>query len=143
MMLRNRKWTGYSRKESVIRVDYADASQNKDNSENTGKMPVPRGVSFIEIDIAKKSYRVQVEGRLIAQDFVTVAPGMHEGTLVAYSRADHELDWPAAPAGWSDGPLDAVTLTESGPGIRPSAKIENGRIKLSLKAEQPVRLSRK
>jgi len=125
MMLRHRKWTGYFRKDNVIRVDYSGSN----------------GESFIELDVAKPGYRVVVDGLTVAKDFVTVFKGPREGTLLAYSNKDHDLDWPV-PAGWSDGPLPAVTLTENGPGIRPTAKIESGRIRLSLKAHRPVRLSR-
>ncbi len=124
MMLRNRKWTGYARKDNVIRVDYASAAGKE---------------SFIELDVAKPGYRVVVDGVTVAEDFTTVFNGPREGTLLAYSNTDRDLDWPA-PAGWADGPVPAVTLTQNGPGIRPTAKIEKGRIRVSLKAHQPVRL---
>jgi hypothetical protein len=122
-MLRNRKWTGYSRKDNIIRVDYAGED------------------SFIELDTAKPGYRVVVDGVTVAEDFTTVFQGPREGTLLAYSNTDRDLDWPA-PKGWADGPVPAVTLTQNGPGIRPTAKIENGRIRVALKAHQPVRLGR-
>ena len=128
-MLRNRKWTGYSRKNNVIRVDYA----GKDGSTSL------TASSFIELDIAKPGYRVVVDGITVAEDFTTVFQGPREGTLLAYSNTDRDLDWPA-PKGWADGPVPAVTLTQDGLGIRPTAKIEKGRIRVPLKAHQPVRL---
>ena len=121
MALRNRKWTGYSHVGSVHRVDY----EGKD--------------TFVEVDGEKMKYRVLVDGKVMAQDFQTVFPGPQRGTYLAYSRTDWDMDWPA-PAGWKDGEISAVTLTESGPGIRVPAKVRKGRLSLSLKAHHPVRL---
>lgn len=36
--------------------------------------------------------------------------------------------------------VPAVTLTEAGPGLRLPARVENRRLRLALKAHQPVRL---
>ena len=129
MMLRNRKWTGYSRKENLIRVDYASTALGTSAGKN----------SFVELDVAKPGYRVVVDGYAVAEDFTTVFQGPREGTLLAYSDTDRDLDWPA-PKGWANGPVPAVTLTQNGLGIRPTAKIENGRLRVSLKAHHPVRL---
>jgi hypothetical protein len=77
----------------------------------------------------------------MAQDFATVFPSPRgKGAWLAYSRADRELDWPA-PAGWKDGPVKGVTLTEGGPGIRVEGRIAKGRLRIALKARQPVRLT--
>jgi len=120
-LLRNRRWTGYRSKDSVRRVDYG------------------RG-SYIAVDDAKPGYRVVVDGTLIARDFTTVFPGPERGTYLACSRTDRDLNW-LAPAGWKDGKVAAVELTESGPGIRVPAEVRKGRLLLTLKAHQPVHLT--
>jgi hypothetical protein len=125
MMLRDRKWTGYTRRGAIRRVDYASRA--------------PGARSFIEVDTARPGYRVVVDGVTVARDFVTVLPGRRKGTLLAFSRHDTELDWPV-PAGWPDGAVRAVTLTETGPGVRVDARVEKRRLRLVLRAHQPVRI---
>jgi hypothetical protein len=120
LMLRNRRWTGYRADGAVRRVNYGPGSR-------------------ITVDDAKPGYEVVVDGQRIARDFVTVFRGWRKGTLLAFSRNDTALDWPA-PAGWRNGPLPAVALTENGPGVRPPARVERGRLRLDLRAHQPVRL---
>ena len=120
MFLRDKKWTDYRQDGARRRVQYGPGSS-------------------IEVDDQSLGYRVSVDGEVLARDFVTVFPGPRKGTLLAYSLEDHDLNWPA-PEGWKNGPLNAVTLTESGPGIRPAAQIVKGRIRLKLKAHEPVRL---
>ena len=127
-MLRQRKWTGCRREGSVQRVDYAAARPGKAAAR-----------SYIEVDATKPGYRVVVDGLLVAKDFATVFPGPRPGTFLAYSRNDCELDW-EAPDGWNAGPVPAVKLVESGPGVAVPARIEKGRLKLPLRAHQPVRL---
>ncbi len=119
-MLRNRKWTDYGRDGDTIRVRYG-----KD--------------SFIEANVGTFTYRVVVDGRTLAKDFTTVYPGPKTGTHLAYSRTGCDLDWPA-PKGWKNGPVKAVTLTETGPGVTVPARVEKGRLRLHLRAHQPVRL---
>jgi len=92
------------------------------------------------VDDAKPGYRVVVDGTLIARDFTTVFPGPERGTYLACSRTDRDLNW-LAPAGWKDGKVAAVELTESGPGIRVPAEVRKGRLLLTLKAHQPVHLT--
>ena len=120
-MLRDRKWAGYRQKGSVHRVDYGEGS-------------------YVEVDPSKPAYKVVVHGELVAEGFTTVFAGPKAGTLLAYSRKDCDLDWPA-PAGWKNGDLSAVLLTESGQGVTVPAKIEKGRLKLKLQAHQPVRVT--
>jgi hypothetical protein len=119
-LLRNRKWTGYRQEGSVRRAEYG------------------RG-SYVEVDPAKPGYKVLVDGNLVAKDFTTVFAGPRKGTLLAYSRTNCDLDWPA-PAGWKSGALPAVALTESGSGVTVPARIERGRLRLKLLAHQPVRI---
>ncbi len=126
-MLRDRKWMGYSQRGTVHRIDYAPTG--------TGK-----GESYIEVDPAGPSYKVVVDGTLVARNFTTVFAGPRPGTLLAFSRRDCQLDWPA-PAGWKNGPLKATVLSENGPGVTIPARIEKSRIKLKLQAHQPVRIS--
>ena len=123
-LLRHRRWTGYRKVGSIVRVDYASAGGRE---------------SFIEVDYAKPGYRVVVDGALVAEDFVTLYAGPRSGTHIAFSRNDRQLDWPA-PAGWGEGSVPAITLTDSGPGLLVSAEVKNGRLKVSLKAHQPVRI---
>jgi hypothetical protein len=120
-LLRDRKWAGYRQKGSVHRVEYGEGS-------------------YIEVDPAKPAYKVVVNGEMVAEDYATVFAGPKAGTLLAYSRKDCDLDWPA-PAGWKNGELSAVLLTESGPGVPVPARIEKGRLRLKLQAHQPVRIS--
>jgi hypothetical protein len=68
-----------------------------------------------------------------------VYPGPKAGTYLAYSRSDCDLDWPA-PRGWKNGPVKAVILTETGPGVTVPARVEKGHLRLHLRAHQPVRL---
>jgi hypothetical protein len=84
---------------------------------------------------------VVVDGRLIAKDFQTLFPGPRRGTWLAFSRHDAQLDWPA-PAGWKDGEVSAVTLTDSGPGSRTTVRVKRGRLIVPLLAQQPLRLER-
>ena len=128
--LRQRKWSDFRQAGGTRTVDYAPRPRS----------PGGRG-SFIEVNDEKKTYRVVVDGRLMAQDFATVFPSPRgKGAWLAYSRADRELDWPA-PAGWKDGAVKGVTLTEGGPGIRVEGRIAKGRLRVALKARQPVRLT--
>jgi hypothetical protein len=126
-LLRHRRWTGYRRTGKVSRVDYAAAT------------PGGGSDSYIEVDEGKPGYRVVVDGKLIAEDFTTVYPGPQTGTVIAFSRKDGPVDW-TAPAGWRDGPVPAVALTEYGPGLHLDARVEKGRLHLTLKAHQPVRV---
>jgi hypothetical protein len=121
LALRNRRWTDYRHTGSVRRVAY----DGRD--------------TFIEVDDEKKTYRVTVDGVLMAENFATVFPGRQAGTLLAYSRTDTDLDWPA-PVGWADGDVPAVALTEVGPGLRRPARIAKGRLLMKLHAHEPVRL---
>jgi hypothetical protein len=128
--LRQRKWSDFRQAEGTRTVDYAPRPRS----------PGGRG-SFVEVNDEKKTYRVVVDGRLMAQDFATVFPSPRgKGAWLAYSRTDRELDWPAPP-GWQDGPVKGVTLTEGGPGIRVEGRIAKGRLRIALKARQPVRLT--
>jgi hypothetical protein len=68
MLLRNRRWSGYRKEETLRRVDYG-----------TG--------SFIEVDDKKPGYRVVVDGRLIAKDFQTLFPGPRRGSTGPRRRA--------------------------------------------------------
>jgi hypothetical protein len=128
MLLRNAKWTGCSKRGSIRRVDYA----------STGLGTGGRG-SYIEVDEAKPGYKVVVGGQLIAKDFATVFPGPRNGTYLAYSRGDQDLNWPA-PAGLRDGKVRAMALEESGPGVKVEARVSKGRLQLKLQARQPVLL---
>jgi hypothetical protein len=135
-LLRNRKWTGYRQQGSVRRADYASAelSAGASTARGTGSRD-----SYVEVDPAKPGYKVVVDGNLVARDFTTVFAGPRKGTLLAYSRTRCDLDW-RAPAGWKNGEIPAVTLTDSGPGVAVPARIERGRLRLTLQAHQPVRI---
>jgi hypothetical protein len=128
LLLRDRKWTACTRRGDVRRVDYAAPAGGKGG-----------GRSYIEVNPAKPGYRVVVDGRTIARDFVTVFPGRKKGTLLAFSRYDTELDWPA-PDAWKHGAVPALTLTGTGPGVRVAAQVCRGRLRLPLRAHQPVRI---
>jgi len=80
-----------------------------------------------------------VDGKLVVRDFATAFAGPKAGTLLAFSRQDCDLDWPA-PDGWRGGDAPAIVPTESGPGIRVPARVGKGRLGLRLRAHQPVRL---
>lgn len=121
LALRNRRWKDYLHTGSLRRVTY----EGRD--------------SYIEVDDANKSYRVVVDGKLMAENFCTVFQGRQPGTLLAYSPKNSELDWPA-PAGWADGTIPAVALTDVGPGLRRAARIENGRLRMTLHAHEPIRI---
>jgi hypothetical protein len=127
--LRQRKWSGFRQSGAVRRVEYASTALS------TGGPG-----SFIEVNDEKKTYRVVVDGVLMAQDFATVFPSPRKGAWLAFSRTDRELEW-SAPAGWKDGPVKGITLTDGGPGVRVEGRIEKGRLRIALKAHQPVRLA--
>jgi hypothetical protein len=120
-MLRHRKWSACRRHGTGYRVDYGPGSH-------------------IAVDPAKPGYEVVVDGRLIARDFVTVFPGPKPNTLLAFSRAAHDLDWPV-PEGWGDGSLLGQILTEDGPGVKVNAEIKGGRLHVKLPANRPVRFT--
>jgi hypothetical protein len=120
MMLRSRKWTGMSADGTKRRVDYG-----KD--------------SYIEVDDAKPGYKVVVDGKVLAEDFVTVVPAPRGKACIAYARQDTDLDWPA-PQGWADGPVHGEILTTAGSGIRVEGAVAGGRLKLKLNAHEPVRI---
>lgn len=121
MALRQRKWTGYSHKGSLRRVEHGTDS-------------------YIEVDDEKKTYDVVIDGRRFARNFATVFPSpSRKGAWLAFSRRDCDLDWPV-PAGIRNGPLKIVELTESGDGLRLEGEVKGGRLKLSLKASVPVRI---
>jgi hypothetical protein len=120
MMLRSRKWSGMSADGTKRRVDYG-----KD--------------SYIEVDDAKPGYKVVVDGKVLAEDFVTVVPAPDGKGFIAYARQDTDLDWPA-PQGWADGPVRGEFLTTAGSGIRVEGAVAGGRLKIKLKAHEPVRV---
>jgi len=123
VLLRGRKWTDVVAKGSVRRVVYGRRS-------------------YIEVDDAAKRYRVVVDGRVMAKDFVTVVPAPDGRAMIAYARAPTKLKW-RAPSTWKDGPLRACALTPSGAGLRIDASVQKGMIRLQLPAQTPVRLERK
>ncbi len=120
MMLRGAKWTNSISKGSVRRIEYGPNSH-------------------IEVDDERKTYSVVVDGRTVAEDFVTVVPAPDGKGVIAYARQDTDLNWPA-PEGWRNGKLKAAGLTLSGEGVRLNAVVDGGKLKIQLKSRQPVRL---
>ena len=78
---------------------------------------------------------------MIAEDFVTLVPAPDGDGFIAYSRQDTDLDWPA-PDGWADGPVQGVTLTVSGPGVRVTGQVVGGQLRIKLKAHEPVKVTK-
>ena len=119
--LRQRKWTDFKQAGAIRRVEYGKGS-------------------YIEVDDDKMTYKAAVDGKVIGQDYATVFAGPKKGTFLAFSRTDRELTWPA-PAGLKNGPVKTVELTEIGPGLRGQGVVKNGKLKLTLKAHVPLRIS--
>lgn len=123
LALRNRRWLDYRHDGDVRRVTYEGLD------------------TFIEVNDADKTYQVVVDGKVLAARFQTVFAGRKPGTLLAFSLTDGDLDWPA-PEGWLDGEIAVLALTDAGPGQRQAARIEAGRLRLTMRAHEPVRLER-
>lgn len=120
MALRDRKWTDYKAEGSTRRVEYGKGS-------------------YIQVDDEKKTYKVVVDGVMLAENFASVLPGRKKGTFLAFSRTNRELVWPA-PKGLKTGPVKTVELTEIGAGLRGEAVVKGGKLRIQLKAHVPVRL---
>lgn len=119
--LRDRKWSDFKEDGPVRRAEYGSQS-------------------YVEVNDEKLTYKVVVDGKLLAENFATVTPSpTRKGAYIAYSRTDRELNWPA-PAGFRNGPVKAVVLSESGEGVRLEGVVKGGRLKIKLKAHVPVRV---
>jgi len=98
--------------------------------------------TYVKVDFDKKSYEVQVDGRLIAKDWSTFLPGFRPDTWLAFSRQSGNISYPA-PDGWTESTkIKAVTLTFEGEGTEIPCTIQNGMINMYIHAATPVRISR-
>jgi hypothetical protein len=120
--LRTREMTGYRVNGALRRVDYGPDS-------------------YVEADSQGQHYRVVVDGRLLAEDFATLAPNAKGDAWLAYSQAGGALDFPAPPEWTNAAQIRAVTLTADGPGGAVSVRLEAGRLRLDLPPATPCRLS--
>ncbi|HHY83523.1 MAG TPA: hypothetical protein GX505_12740 [Clostridiales bacterium] len=98
--------------------------------------------SRICADLQNLTYSITVNGRIIARNWTTFAPGLKEGSYLAYSLDGGMLEYDA-PEGWHDGVnLKAVVLTEEGEGHSIPCSLKNGRIYIDMPADKPVRITR-
>lgn len=109
--------------------------------EDGAKVHVSYGLqSYVDVDLDEKTYRIVVEGRNVARNFTTFAPGFTPGSYLAYSLHGGELRYPT-PQEWADGiPLRAVTLTGDGEGDTVAACVQGGEVVLEMPARTPVRI---
>ena len=97
--------------------------------------------TYVKVDFERKTYEVQVDGRLVAKDWSTFIPGFKPNTWLAFSRNGGNFSFPA-PEGWNGKTkIKAVTLTFEGDGQEKPCKIENGIISMDIPAHTPVRVS--
>ena len=122
LLLRRREMTGYTAGEGKRRADYGRDT-------------------YVEVDDAGRHYRVVVDGRPVSQDFTAFVQAWRGDAWLAYSRAGGALEYPA-PAGWSDASrVRAVSLTPEGPGAPVAAALSDGRLRLTVPAATPVRVT--
>lgn len=106
----------------VIRVDYGNQS-------------------YVWVDFEKQSYRVVVDGNLVAADWTTFVPGFRKGSYLAYSLEGGEFRYPVPLIFGPAEKLNAVVLTFEGEGEKIPCAVENGQVKMNIPAKKPVRIT--
>jgi hypothetical protein len=96
----------------------------------------------VRLDYDRLDYEVVVDGRPVARDWTTFAPGFREGVYLAYSWPGGTMRYPAPP-GWHEAThLRAVALTEEGEGEPVRCLVGDGLVELDMPADTPVRVER-
>lgn len=96
--------------------------------------------SSVSVDKKNKNYRIFVNGQLIAHDWSTFAPGVKEGSYLAYATKAGAIEYPV-PAGWNkEMAIRAVSLTEEGEGATVDFSICNEKITIQMPGNTPVRV---
>ncbi len=93
--------------------------------------------TFVEIDYASNTYTVQVDGRIIAQNYTTFYPKT-ENVFLIYSRDAKELSENLPPE-WGDN-IVLFKLTEDGSNPNIPFQLNNGVIKFDVEADTPYKL---
>jgi len=97
--------------------------------------------TVVQVNFDRKTYLIQVDGRIIANDWTSFLPGFNSGVWLAYSQNGGILSY-KAPDGWDEqSKLCAVTLTFEGEGNPVNCKIENGNIIIDMPAQMPVKIT--
>jgi len=94
--------------------------------------------TFVEINYETDTYTVQVDGRVIAQDYKTFYQ-KDENTILVYSR-DPKTISEHLPDGWIENPT-LVKLTENGISGAIPFQISNGKITIDVEANTPYKLT--
>lgn len=79
---------------------------------------------------------------MIAKDRTTFMEGVKPGSYPAFSLDGGEIVYDA-PEGWTDTEqLKAVTLTKDGDGTTVPCVVKDGKIRLNMTADVPVRVTK-
>lgn len=96
--------------------------------------------TFVEINYKTNTYTVKVDGKIIAQNYMTFFP-KNSLTFLIYSRnaktVSHTL-----PKVWTKENASLVKLTETGVNVPVLFEIVNNRIKFNAQANTPYKLTR-
>jgi len=97
------------------------------------------GNSKIDLDWANKTYSVTLDGAEVARDGSTFCP-IDEERIALYSTTEKELS-ATLPSGWDAAKVAVIALsTEKATPLQ--AKTENGKVLVSLPAQQPAMVYR-
>ena len=97
--------------------------------------------SYVAVNMKKRSYEIVNDGVVVGKDWTTFVKGTNPDTWLAYSVKGGDMLYDA-PMGWNETTkLKANTLSFEGIGKDVSFKMEGGKIKLTMPAETPVKIT--
>ena len=96
--------------------------------------------TFVEINYNTKTYKVQVDGNVIGQNYMTFFP-KDSRTFLIYSRDAKTLSYPL-PRVWTKGNSSLVKLTETGVKVPVPFEIVDNKIEFNAEANTPYKLTR-
>jgi hypothetical protein len=96
--------------------------------------------TFVEINYNTKTYKVQVDGNVIAQNYMTFFP-KDSWTYLIYSRDAKTVSHPL-PRVWTKENASLVKLTETGVNVPVLFEIAKNRIEFKAEANAPYKLAR-
>jgi len=95
--------------------------------------------TFVEVDWSRKSYRVVLDGRPIARDWITMVQ-TKPGVMLIYSRDGGRVERPLPSAlRGAPGKLSVRPLTAMGPGAEVQFQVRNGVLRFDSEARRPYR----
>ncbi len=97
--------------------------------------------TFVEVDWSRKSYRIVLDGRVIARDWTTMMQTKPDVMLI-YSRDGGRIECPLPPEMQRDASkLTVRPLTATGPGAKVQFEVRNGTLTFAAQARRPYRVT--